>query len=229
MMRQAWIDKGDGVTGVRPCVLAGGSRATVYARQKRRPVDESDLLFSRLIDEEYTRRPFYGRRKRVVFLMVAGHTVNRKRAQRLMREMGLAGRAPGPNTRRPHPGQPLPAAGCSSGPAKPGLEYGHHLYTTIGWLRLPIDAGGDYRRGLAPGAQLADQQQHGSDVLYRLPGRSFARPRQTGNLQQRSRFAVHPHCLHRSFATGKYRDQHGWPGASIGQHLRRAALAQRQA
>ena len=85
------------------CVLAGVSRATVYAQQKLRPVDESDLLFSRLIDEEYTRRPFYGSRKMVVFLKETGHSVNRKRVQRLMRQMGLAGMAPGPNTSRPHP------------------------------------------------------------------------------------------------------------------------------
>jgi hypothetical protein len=32
-----------------------------------------------------------------------GHTVNRKRAQRLMRTMGLSGMAPGPNTSRAHP------------------------------------------------------------------------------------------------------------------------------
>ena len=76
----------------------GVSRATVYAQQKPKPVDESDLLLGRLIDEEYTRRPFYGSRKMVVFLKVAGHIVNRKRVQRLMRQMGLAGMAPGPNT-----------------------------------------------------------------------------------------------------------------------------------
>jgi putative transposase len=103
MMRQAWIDKGDAMAVVQQCVLAGVSRATVYAQQKPRPVDESDLLLSRLIDEEYTRRPFYGSRKMVVFLQEAGHTVNRKRVQRLMRQMGLAGMAPGPNTSRPHP------------------------------------------------------------------------------------------------------------------------------
>ena len=32
-----------------------------------------------------------------------GHTVNRKRVQRLMRQIGLSAIAPGPNTRRPHP------------------------------------------------------------------------------------------------------------------------------
>jgi len=61
------------------------------------------LLFKHLIDKEYTRHPFYGSRRMVVFLKVAGHTVNRKRVQGLMREMGLAGMAPGPNTSRPHP------------------------------------------------------------------------------------------------------------------------------
>ena len=79
------------------------SRATVYAQQTARPVDEADLLYSRLIDEEYTRHPFYGTRRIVVFLARAGHTVNRKRVQRLMRVMGLVGMAPGPNTSRSHP------------------------------------------------------------------------------------------------------------------------------
>ena len=39
---------------------------------------------------KYTRHPFYGTRKMVIFLNTAGHTVNRKRVQRLMRKMGLA-------------------------------------------------------------------------------------------------------------------------------------------
>ncbi len=88
---------------IRQCALAGVSRATFYARQKPISVDESDLLLKHLIDEEYTRCPFYGSRKMVVILNTEGHLVNRKRVQRLMREMGLAGMAPGPGTSRPHP------------------------------------------------------------------------------------------------------------------------------
>jgi len=103
MIRQGWISKGDEVAMVRQCALAGVSRATIYARQKPKAVDESDLLLSHLIDEEYTRRPFYGSRKMVVILKAGGHAVNRKRVQRLMRQMGLSGMAPGPNTSRPHP------------------------------------------------------------------------------------------------------------------------------
>ena len=55
------------------------------------------------MDEEYTRRPFYGSRRMVVYLGRLGHIVNRKRVQRLMRTMGLAGMAPGPNTSGKHP------------------------------------------------------------------------------------------------------------------------------
>ena len=43
----------------------------------------------RLIDEQYTRTPFYGIRKITWWLGEQGYAVNRKRVRRLMREMGL--------------------------------------------------------------------------------------------------------------------------------------------
>jgi putative transposase len=64
---------------------------------------ESDEVLKRLIDEEYMRHPFYGSRKMVVYLGRCGHRVNRKRVQRFMRCMSLAGMAPGPNTSAAHP------------------------------------------------------------------------------------------------------------------------------
>ena len=103
MIRHGWIDAGNALAVVRQCELVSVSGATVYAQQKAKPVDESDLLLSRLIDKAYTRHPFYGSRKMVIFLKTAGHLVNRKRVQRLMQQMGLAGMAPGPSTSRPHP------------------------------------------------------------------------------------------------------------------------------
>jgi putative transposase len=103
MMRQTWVNQEDDVSIVRQCALAGISRSTVYARRQPRLIDEGELLICRLIDEEYTRHPFYGSRKMVVFLKKTGHIVNRKRVQRLMRRMGLAAMAPGPQTSRPHP------------------------------------------------------------------------------------------------------------------------------
>lgn len=105
--RAGWIDGADELPVSRQCALAEVSRATVYRRRRREERDEAgqteDLLLCRLIDEEYTMPPFYGSRRMAVFLRGLGHTINRKRVQRLMREMGLAGMAPGPATSRKHP------------------------------------------------------------------------------------------------------------------------------
>lgn len=91
------------VSIVEQCVLADVCRATYYADQHPQEPDEEELLYLALIDAEYTKHPFYGSRKMVVFLFVLGYIVNRKRVQRLMRILCLAGMAPGPNTSRAHP------------------------------------------------------------------------------------------------------------------------------
>jgi len=85
--------------------LAEVPRATVYRRQGKseRSIRDDDLDLCRLIDEEYTKHPFFGSRKMVKMLRGLGHIINRKRVQRLMREMGLAGMAPGPATSVRHP------------------------------------------------------------------------------------------------------------------------------
>jgi putative transposase len=103
MTRIAWIAPEADMALNAQCRLAGVSRATLYAQRKERFAGVLELQLCRLIDEEYTRRPFYGSRKMVCFLFTQGHVVNRKRVQRMMREMGLAGMAPGPNTSKAHP------------------------------------------------------------------------------------------------------------------------------
>jgi len=84
-------------------MLAGVNRSTFYAPLMLAVPDEEEELILGLIDAEYTRHPFYGSRKMVVHLRIKGYLVNRKRVQRLMGVLGLAGIAPGPNTSRPHP------------------------------------------------------------------------------------------------------------------------------
>ena len=55
-----------------------------------------EVALKHRIDEIYTLHPFYGSRKIVVVLR-PDFNVNRKAVQRHMREMGIAGIAPGPN------------------------------------------------------------------------------------------------------------------------------------
>jgi len=65
--------------------------------------DAQELKLLALIDTEYSRHPFYGSHKIKHYLNGLGRKINRKHVQRLMRLLGLAGMAPGPNTSRPHP------------------------------------------------------------------------------------------------------------------------------
>lgn len=58
----------------------------------------------RLLDEQYTRTPFYGHRKLVVHLAEHGYAVDRKRVRRLMQVMGLETIYPKP--RLSQPGEP---------------------------------------------------------------------------------------------------------------------------
>jgi putative transposase len=68
--------------------LLGLNRSTLYYEPATETPENLGLM--RLIDEEYTRHPFYGSRRMAVWLNEdMGHDVNRKRVRRLMRLMGL--------------------------------------------------------------------------------------------------------------------------------------------
>lgn len=80
------------------CELVGLNRSSVYYEPASE--DEENLKLMRLIDEQYTKTPFYGSRKMREYLREQDYEVNRKRVQRLMRQMGLAAIYPGPNISR---------------------------------------------------------------------------------------------------------------------------------
>jgi putative transposase len=86
----------------RQCELIGLARSSYYYQAQ----GESDLnlRLMRLIDEQYTRTPFYGSPKLTAWLNSQGFAVNHKRVERLMRLMGIAAIVPGPKTSVPSPG-----------------------------------------------------------------------------------------------------------------------------
>jgi putative transposase len=85
----------------RRCKLLDVARSTAYYRSE--PISEADLALMRLIDEIHLKWPFYGSRRLRDELRGHGHPVNRKRVQRLMRQMGL--RALYPRRRTSQPGK----------------------------------------------------------------------------------------------------------------------------
>jgi len=58
----------------------------------------------RLLDEEYTRHPFFGVRRMQLFLVRQGYRTNPKRVRRLLREMGLEAIYARPRLSKPEPG-----------------------------------------------------------------------------------------------------------------------------
>jgi putative transposase len=78
----------------RQCELLSLSRASYYYRSERD--DRYNLLLMNLIDEQFTRLPFYGVERMTASLNRRGHPVNVKRIRRLMRLMGLEAIYPKP-------------------------------------------------------------------------------------------------------------------------------------
>jgi len=82
------INPQDGEFSVRQqCDLLGVNRSTLYYQ----PAGESEenLILMRLLDEQYTKTPFYGVLRMEAWLRSQGYEVNCKRIRRLLRVMGL--------------------------------------------------------------------------------------------------------------------------------------------
>jgi putative transposase len=78
----------------RQCALLGLAAASYY--YQRVPESAQNLFYQRLLDEEYTRHPFYGVLKMTVWLRLLGYVVGPKRVRRLLRAMGLMAIYPKP-------------------------------------------------------------------------------------------------------------------------------------
>ena len=229
MIRHAWIGAHTDVTQKRQCVLAGVSRTTVYVKRKAVVFVEADELLKRLIDEEYTRHPFYGSRKMVVYLGRCGHRVNRKRVQRFMRCMSLAGMAPGPNTSAAHPlhkvypyllrGVPVVRANqvWSTDITYVRLARGFaYLVAVIDWYSrrvLSWRISNSMEAAFCVDCLEDALCEHGKPEVF--------------NSDQGS--PIHQRCLHRRSKTRGHCHQQGRPGSGVRQHLCGAALAERQA
>ncbi|GAC1565600.1 MAG: hypothetical protein NVS3B14_03880 [Ktedonobacteraceae bacterium] len=81
------------------CELFGLTRSSYY--YEPRGVSEENLVLMRMLDEQYTRTPFYGARKMAAWLQTQSYPVERKRVRRLLQLMGLEAIYPKPRTSVP--------------------------------------------------------------------------------------------------------------------------------
>src|SRR5580693_7184525 len=100
--RLALVDHDDPVLPVvAQCRLLKVARSTLYYRSV--PVSADDLAVLRRMDELHLAWPFYGSRRTAAVLRREGWAVNRKRAKRLMKVMGIEAIYQKPNTSKGHP------------------------------------------------------------------------------------------------------------------------------
>jgi len=83
----------------RQCALLGLARSGYYYEPVA--VSPRNLELMRVIDEIYTRAPFYGSPRITATLQARGYVVNHKRVERLMSIMGLQGVQPKRNLSQP--------------------------------------------------------------------------------------------------------------------------------
>jgi putative transposase len=97
------VDRGHADISLRrQCELLGVNRSGLYYQ----PLGESDenLRLMRLLDEQYTRAPFYGSRRMAAWLGTQGFEVNRKRVSRLIAVLGIEAVYPKPKLSQPGEG-----------------------------------------------------------------------------------------------------------------------------
>ena len=209
----------------RQCELMGLPRSSWYYEAQAETAENLRLM--RLLDEQYTRTPFYGSRRMVIALRQRGWNVNRKRVRRLMQQMAIEAIYPKPRLSDPGAGSQdlsLPPERLGHHAAQSSLGYGYHLPPTSPWI--PV-FGGD--------SGLVQPLRRGVGIIqhagYRLlpvgvgPGAGTSDAR---NLQFRSRSAIHQPRFHDSTRERGHHHQHGRPWTCAGQHLYRAALANRE-
>ena len=120
------VDLGhDTISVRRQCELLGVNRTSLYYMPKGE--NEENLQLMRLIDEQYTRTPFFGSRRMAAWLRKRKKLpVNRKRVARLMEVIGLEAALPEAQTeptRRRSQDLSLFAQRRESGTHQPGLEH----------------------------------------------------------------------------------------------------------
>lgn len=85
----------------RQCQLLAVNRSSYYSEPL--PPDPAKLALMHLVDETYTKYPFFGTRSMANYLTLNGCSVGREKIRGIYEKLGLRSVAPGPHTSQPHP------------------------------------------------------------------------------------------------------------------------------
>jgi putative transposase len=101
--RRKWIEEDNGLLSVRrQCDLLNVNRSAVYYVPKPAVLRDDQLNLLRLVDEIYTKYPFFGTRQMSDYISLHHHSCERYETRWAYEQIGLQSTAPGPHTSKPH-------------------------------------------------------------------------------------------------------------------------------
>jgi putative transposase len=99
-----WVERDHRWLSVREqCQLLEVNRSSLYYDAHPRSISDRQLELMRLVDEIYTRYPFFGTQKMSDYISLHHFLVERHQIRWAYKQLRLRSVAPGPHTSRPHP------------------------------------------------------------------------------------------------------------------------------
>jgi putative transposase len=85
----------------KQCEILDINRSNIYYVKKE--LDKATLDLMRVVDEIYTKYPFFGTRQMSSYLRLNGYGIGREQVRNIYKKLGLHALCPGPHTSKPHP------------------------------------------------------------------------------------------------------------------------------
>ena len=102
--KRQWLERDHPVLSIRKqCQILDLTRSTLYYTPHKKPLSDEQLSLLRLVDEVYTRHPFFGSRQMSDYISLHHYPCKRHQARWAYECLGLHSLAPGPNTSKPQP------------------------------------------------------------------------------------------------------------------------------
>ena len=102
--KRNWIEVNNPLLSIRQqCDILELSRSTIYYTPHKKEFNDKQLTLLRLVDEIYTKYPFFGTRQMSDFITLHHQPCKRHEVRWAYEHLGLRSLAPGPHTSQSHP------------------------------------------------------------------------------------------------------------------------------
>jgi putative transposase len=100
--KRHWVEANHPLLSVRQqCEILGLPRSSIYYTPRKKIFGEKQLALLRLVDEIYTKHPFFGTRQMSDYISLHHYPCKRHETRWAYEHLGLHSLAPGPNTSNP--------------------------------------------------------------------------------------------------------------------------------